>query len=498
MKKYILTYSLLLASFGAFAQNYTDALRYSRMQYLGTARFNAMGGSFGALGGDLSAISINPAATGLYRNSEFTFTTALSIYDMESTYNGNFGEDSRGNFNIGNIGYVGSYRGDPNGWKNFSFAIGHNRMNNFHKDIRIQGNSMDQSSIIDDYVNTLNNDMPAATEGVVADYGYDFGPSQAYYTYMLNPVYNEDTILTGYRSAVDIASEVEQDYQSEISGHQSETYFSFGGNYQDRLYLGANIGLSNLRYQQNTTYSEYYTYDPPARSDEFLSTQYKEQRDLLTTGAAFNFKLGAIYKVNESIRLGASMHSPNFYNMTEEYSYKASSEFSDGSKEEDAVISTYEYKLRTPMRYMASLAYVFKNVGLFNVEYEYVDYSTAKFDDKRRFRYDYSETNRDVRNTLKATHNLRFGAEYRLEPFVIRGGFRYEDNPFQSNLVFKPDESRKTYSLGSGYRSQNYNIDLTYMYSEWQNVTPLYESVPSEALVDNKHHQIMLTVGWKW
>lgn len=495
MKKYILTYSLLLASFGAFAQNYTDALRYSRMQNIGTARFNAMGGSFGALGGDLSAITVNPAATGVYRNSEFTFTTALSIYDMESTYNSNFGEDSRGNFNIGNIGYVGSYRGDPNGWKNFSFAIGHNRMNNFHKDIRIQGNSMDQSSIIDDYVNYLNqNNVDIET---VEEYGSDqtsFGPTQAYWLYLINPLGNNQ-----YEREINNTSSIDQVQSVEQSGHQSETFFSFGGNYQDKLYIGANVSLQKVRYESNRVFNEFYNYEPAATSEDSVGAFYGEETNLLNQGNGFNAKFGLIYKVNESVRLGASIHTPTYFNFDEEYSFDAASEFSEGTTyEEETVFNTWSYKVRTPMRYMASMAYVFKNVGLFNVEYEYVDYSTARFNDRRGFRTDYSESNLDIRNTLKATHNLRFGAEYRLEPFVIRGGFRYEDNPFQSNLVFKPDESRKTYSLGSGYRSQNYNIDLTYMYSEWQNVTPLYESVPSEALVDNKHHQIMLTVGWKW
>jgi hypothetical protein len=495
MKKHILIYSFLLASIGAFAQNYTDALRFSRMQYLGTARFNAMGGSFGALGGDLSAITVNPAATGVYRNSEFTFTSALSIRDMESTYNGSLGEDSRGNFNIGNIGYVGSYRGDPNGWKNYSFAIGHNRINNFHNNIRIQGNSMNESSIIDDYVNYLNqNNVDIET---VEEYGSDqtsFGPTQAYWLYLINPLGNNQ-----YQREINNTSSIDQVQTIEQSGHQSETFFSIGGNYQDRLYVGANVGLQSSRFESNRVYNENYKYNSTSLSTDSVGIFYGEETSLLTQGNGFNFKLGAIYKVNESVRLGAAIHSPTYFNFDEEYSFDAASEFSEGtSYEEETVFNTWSYKVRTPMRYMASLAYVFKDMGMFNVEYEFVDYSTAKFNDRRRFQTDYSEANQDIRNTLKRTHNLRFGAEYRLEPFVIRGGFRYEDNPFQTNLEFSPDESRKTYSLGSGYRSQNYNIDLTYMYSEWQNTTPLYESVPNAAIVDNKHHQIMLTVGWRW
>ena len=496
MKKYILTYSLIIASLGAFAQNYTDALRFSRMQNLGTARFNAMGGSFGALGGDLSAISVNPAATGVYRNSEFTFTTALSIRDNESLYNNSFSQDSRANFNIGNIGYVGSYKGNQNGWKNYSFAIGHNRINNFHNNQRIKGNSLNQSSIIDDYVNYLNSNQ--VDVGVVEGYGNNqtvFGPSQAYWLYLINPVTN-----TQYEREIRNTSAVEQIESLEQRGHQSETYFSFGGNYQDRLYVGANISLQSMRFESNRLFEENYIYPTPATSNDRVGIYYAEETNLLMQGNGFNFKLGAIYKVNESIRLGASVHAPTFYNISEEYTFDAISEFSEGTAyEEETVINNWNYKLRTPMRYMASLAYVFKNIGLFNIEYEYVDYTQAKFDDKRRYEADYSEANLGIRNTLKNTHNIRVGAEVRAEPFVVRAGFRYEDNPYQSNeLEFRPDENRKTYSLGAGFRSENYNIDLTYMLSDWQTVSQLYQSVPSEALIDNRHHQIMLTMGWKW
>ena len=43
------------------AQNETDALRYSQNFFGGTARSTAMGGAFGALGGDFSSASLLPA-----------------------------------------------------------------------------------------------------------------------------------------------------------------------------------------------------------------------------------------------------------------------------------------------------------------------------------------------------------------------------------------------------------------------------------------------------
>ncbi len=39
---------------------------YSGSNFGGTAKFNSMAGSMGALGGDLSAITVNPAGTGCF------------------------------------------------------------------------------------------------------------------------------------------------------------------------------------------------------------------------------------------------------------------------------------------------------------------------------------------------------------------------------------------------------------------------------------------------
>jgi hypothetical protein len=49
------------------AQTIDEALWYSQLFYGGTARFQAMGGAFTALGGDLSVLSQNPAGLGIYR-----------------------------------------------------------------------------------------------------------------------------------------------------------------------------------------------------------------------------------------------------------------------------------------------------------------------------------------------------------------------------------------------------------------------------------------------
>jgi hypothetical protein len=59
MKKGLLAMSIIaLSSITLLAQNEIDALRFSQDAPLGTARFSAMSGAFGSLGGEFSALSL--------------------------------------------------------------------------------------------------------------------------------------------------------------------------------------------------------------------------------------------------------------------------------------------------------------------------------------------------------------------------------------------------------------------------------------------------------
>lgn len=475
----------------ASAQNSTDALRYSRLEYLGTARFNGLGGSMGAVGGDVSSIVVNPAATGVYRNSEFTFSTDFFVRDVNSSYRGSDRQESHVNFNLGNIGYVGAYKGDPNGWKNYSFAVGYNKLANFNGQSRVFGNNA-SSSIVDDYVFNLNGVNASTTD--LNNYAYPYGPSEAYWIYLIDSISQNR-----YQRFLDFQDNIAQRRRTETHGRQGETFVSFGGNYLDRLYLGGTIGVQSIRYEESTIFEEFYTYNPPAQPNEFLAKEYQEERNLIVSGTGINFKAGFIYRITDAFRMGGSIHTPTFFGMTETYSFQSNSKFSDGSAyESEETEAQYDYRLRTPARYNASLAYVFGTKGLINVDYEYVDYSGSRLNDVSEFEFDYSEINDGIDQNLRGSNNIRVGAEYRLEPFVLRAGYRYEDNPYASNLNFNPDESRTTFSIGTGFRSKNYNVDVTYMNSQSTVIDPFYNTSEEAATIDGTNHRLMFTVGWKW
>ena len=54
----------------AQAQDSYDAQTLTSSDLNGTSRFVAMGGALGALGGDISVMSTNPAGTAMYRKSD--------------------------------------------------------------------------------------------------------------------------------------------------------------------------------------------------------------------------------------------------------------------------------------------------------------------------------------------------------------------------------------------------------------------------------------------
>ena len=78
MKKIATLFLSLIVAAGLFAQTAEDALGIAQEYAEGTARTMAMGGAFTALGGDLGAIGINPASSGVMRYSQISFSPSLN------------------------------------------------------------------------------------------------------------------------------------------------------------------------------------------------------------------------------------------------------------------------------------------------------------------------------------------------------------------------------------------------------------------------------------
>jgi hypothetical protein len=91
-KVFLLFFSLIFNQL-VVSQTYEDVVRYNSFNHEGTSRFNSMGGAFGALGADLSAISINPASSSVFLDSEISITLKYKNQKLNNNFN-NFKSNS--------------------------------------------------------------------------------------------------------------------------------------------------------------------------------------------------------------------------------------------------------------------------------------------------------------------------------------------------------------------------------------------------------------------
>ena len=150
-KKLLLALGLLGVTTLSYAINAYDALNVSRTNpIMGTARYSAMGGALGALGGDATSMKDNPAGLGVYRRCDLTFTPNIYISNDNSV-----------GFNVNNFAFVLNFRnsGNSKGYITSSLGVSYNRLKNFKR-----------------YTNIGANDMNVS----MTDYFYDYAPDYLY------------------------------------------------------------------------------------------------------------------------------------------------------------------------------------------------------------------------------------------------------------------------------------------------------------------------------
>jgi hypothetical protein len=468
MKRTILNIFILsVVSTGVFAQGDLDALRYSQLNYGGSARFQSMGGAFGALGSDFSSLSYNPAGIGMYRSSEFVISPTYNYAKASSSYYGTTAEDFKGNLNLGQLGLVMNYNtGNNDGLVSGSWAFGYNRFNNFNSNYLITGTN--PTSSMADY-------FAARAEGNKYSELNPYDTQLAWNAFVIDPA-NNDT--TSYYS--NGANNNRQNMSITKSGSIGEWVFSMGGNFFNKLYLGATLGIDKVDYEMNSTYTESYTTNPNQLTD-FTYNNY-----LKTRGTGYSFKIGGIFKPVDALRLGLAVHFPTTYKLSDEYDASMSS-LRGGSQStaypldnnnNPLPMGTYDYKVVTPFRTIASVAVQIQKIALLSFDYEYVDYTTMRLREGGDG-YNFTTENQSITNNYKPSGNLRAGAEVRLGDFAVRGGVAYLGSPYKSDNPNK-DMSTLAISSGFGFRQQNFFIDFAYTYSMTKNKEYMYNSVNSE------------------
>ena len=475
----------------AGAQTIDEALQYSQLFYSGTARFQAMGGAFTSLGGDLSALTLNPAGMGMFRSAEVSFTAQMYINNSLSNFNGSSVTDDAYEFNLNQAGLVFPLIvREGEGLKGFSIGYSYNRTNNYNANTLIRGTGT--TSSMADYWS-----LRANSDNVMPE---DLGSSEwlAFLTYVIDTIpgsggYDYATIFSNYGNSAN--STYGQTIRRVISseGHSGEHAISMAGNYSDKLYFGFTFGINTIISESRYNHLESDDNGNIPIFDDFTYTDV-----VYSDGTGYNFKVGVIVRPISTLRIGFAFHAPTVYRLNEYYYDSMIANDIYGQYDEANEPFRFQYTLTTPMRFNAGVSLQIGKMGIISGDYEYVDYSTAKFS-KASDGYDYYNENQDIKDVFSSAHNIRLGGEMRLNSmFYLRGGYSFYGSGFATGED-NADNNYSVYSGGLGFRQSKFYFDLTYALRHNSQAYFMY-GYPTLDPVDLTYnrHMISATVGMKF
>ena len=436
---------------------------YSNSASIGSAKYNGMAGSMGALGGDFSVMNTNPAGIGVSITSEISGTLAIQNSKNATSLAGSSLDYKVNNTDLANVGGVMAFQLDGSSpWKFVNIGV----------------NYSNQS--IEDYSETPGNN----------NVNFD--------------IYDSTNTLI---DNVALAGHAYNRY-----GDVSKMSVAVGGNYDNRIYLGAGLNFHSAAIDQ---------YDSAAftsGSNNSTTVYDKQYTPFSESSTGFSASVGVIGKINPQFRLGASIETPTWWSIARVYNEYENP--TDGTYTEDRNLSS-------PMKATVSAAYVPNKNFAINVDYtlgltksKYKVFGTAE-----------TELNNFFSDNSKNLSEVKVGAEYRIDAFRLRGGYGFASSPFDSMSISAFSDNgtaantsyddlivgkRTTIGAGIGYDFKSFYIDAAY-----QNLNSEYKSsflrgstgsntgyfsnnyvVESDAAivsnVKNTRDNFFITLGWKF
>ncbi|QLG46191.1 OmpP1/FadL family transporter [Costertonia aggregata] len=500
MKRY-LTFILAMVCAAVSAQNINDVLRYSTENLQGTARFQAMGGAFGALGGDLSALNVNPAGSSVFSNSQFTFSGSNYNRENTSNYFNSTGFADLNALEINQVGGVFVFKNNDTdaNWKKLALGINYDMVRNLDNETFVSGNS---NQSIDNYFLNFAQGVPLGDlllrdgefiEDAYLDIGANLGfaDQQAFLGYfggVIDPVdeANDDNIDYISNAKFSDNGNVNQSFRQSEAGYNSKFTVNASSQYQENLYLGASLNFHSVLYQRVTRFSE-------GGFDADSEIQFINFDNLLRTeGTGFSFSLGAIAKLNNNIRVGGSYQSPTWYRLTDDFSQRINSDLADDNINfiDFNIVNLFErYTIKTPGKLTGSVAVVFGKDGLLSFDYGYQDMSQAEI--RPTSDPSFSSENEFIANQLGTVSSYRIGGEYRIEKVSLRGGYRYEQSPYNDGETIG---DLTGFSAGVGYNFGGSKLDLGFNRTERDSNILLFDTgLSTPAALNNINTNITLS-----
>lgn len=443
---------------------------YSNPSELGTAKYNAMAGAMGALGGDISSINSNPAGLGVFITGDMGATLNIHNTTNTSTLAGKSINYKINNTDLGQIGGVMAFENSGRSpWKFINIGVNYTNKS------------------LEDYVETPGNAnikfVSLADPTVSAQYA-----GHAYNRY----------------------------------GNQSKMNLALAGNYDHKFYVGGSLNFHSAVIEQYD--SARFTSGNSADTFNKQFTPFSENSN------GFSASLGVIGKVNNQFRIGASLETPTWWTINRVYTgydYNSAGNLSKGTYDESR-------KLTSPLKATISGAFVPNKNFAVNVDYTFgfskPTYKVAGGAETEL--NDFFNKNSSNLSELKIgaeyridAFRLRGGYGFQNSPFSSMTINTYNDSGVKGNANYSDLMlgKRNTIGAGLGYNFKSFYIDVAY-----QNVSSEYnnpflkgntiqdsqgayytgyfnnstdvttEGVSAVSKVSKKMNNVYITAGWKF
>lgn len=424
LKKTILLLSIPILAVHLEAQDIsviTNTINvYSENPINGSARYNALAGSVGALGGDISTVNVNPAGIGVFIANDLSMT--LGIYNNKNTATlaGRSVGYTMDNTDLSNAGGVLTFNVGDRGtkWKFVNIGVSYTTRS------------------LDNYVESAA---------------------------------NPNIIITSYPL---YATPVDYSYRGHAYnryGDVSKANFTVGANYDNRWFFGAGLNFHDSFLGQDDAANFQNKLTNAITTFNKQYTSYEEHSD------GFSANIGVIAKLSNEFRVGLAIETPTWWNIDRIYSqyYKDDSYY-------DVFVEDRE--LTTPMKATLSAAFVPNKNFALNVDYiqgitkpKYDEYGAAERELNDFFSDSYknsSEFRVGAEYRLDA-FRLRAGYAYQSNSFDNLSLLAYNDDGSKSKQSFSDllVGERNTIGAGIGYDFKAFYIDASY-----QNISSKYKS----------------------
>lgn len=431
----------LIFTVSLWAQNIEEAVNLVENETGFGVKAAALGNAFTGVADDYSAIYWNPAGLAQIKMQQIYGSLNHLKLQTDATYLGNKSTFNQGFTKFQSFGYVYPF---PVRRGSMVLAIGYQRIKDLNHVVQYSGFNPNSNDLAFSIYNDLGYD------GLILPFDLDLNISQSI---------KEEGHLSEWSigSAIDLAPN--------FSAGATINFLGGGSDYRLK-YLQEDAKGTNSYDIEDTNgqliENFYYNY---YQLEQLVSTDY----------SGFELKLGGLWRLDNSLRVGGNITFPVKLSVDETWTFSDELSYDVYSIADDVTyhfiepydsVGKFSYNIKIPFKFDLGVSYSFKNLML-TAAGRYVDWTQLKLerDDNTPEWYEtyFTRQNDQVPLILKDVFSYSAGAQIALfeNRLQLRAGYRYVPSPLK-DVDKKVD--KRYFSLGAGFAAgEGTQIDVAFI-----------------------------------